>query len=126
MSEKRPSGAHRNSRGKPAPKAGGGRKTQDRQDGLWLYGRHAVAAALANPSRKVKRLVATKNAVDWLSKAGTSEAALTRLEDMKPDAIDRLLQEGAVHQGLAMLTEELPRARLQKILDHEIICPTVH
>lgn len=84
-------------------------------DGIWLYGRHAVAAALANPARKVKRVLATRNAADWLKELGAAEAALARLEDMKPDAIDRLLQEGAVHQGLAMLTEELPRARLKDI-----------
>lgn len=85
------------------------------QDGIWLYGRHAVAAALANPERKIKRVVATKNAADWLIKAGAGEAGLARLEDLKPDAIDRLLHEGAVHQGLAMLTQELPRARLKEV-----------
>lgn len=83
-------------------------------DGIWLYGRHAVAAALANPERKVKRVLATKNAADWLKEHGAAEAALARLEDHKPEAIDRLLHEGAVHQGLALLTEELPRARLKE------------
>jgi 23S rRNA (guanosine2251-2'-O)-methyltransferase len=86
-------------------------------DGIWLYGRHAVAAALANPKRKIKRVLATKNAADWLKEHGAAEAALAKLEDFKPDAIDRLLHEGAVHQGVAMLTDELPRARLKEICD---------
>ncbi|WP_375204117.1 23S rRNA (guanosine(2251)-2'-O)-methyltransferase RlmB [Hyphococcus sp.] len=83
------------------------------EDGVWLYGRHAVAAALANPRRKIKRILATKNAAAWLTEHGADEAVLARLEDMKPDAIDRLLHDGAVHQGLAAVADELPRARLK-------------
>jgi len=97
--------------GKPQRKAGG------KSDGLWLYGRHAVAAALANPARKVKRVAATKNAADWLAAHGASDADLARLEDLKPDAIDRLVHEGAVHQGLAALVDDLPRARLKDACD---------
>ncbi|MEZ5892100.1 MAG: RNA methyltransferase [Parvularculaceae bacterium] len=108
-------------RGKPARPKGkpGGARPPARpiksEGGVWIYGRHAVAAALANPTRKVKRAVATKNAADWLKEAGASDAALARLEDYRPDAIDRILPEGAVHQGLAVLTEELPRARLKDV-----------
>lgn len=107
---------------KPRPAKGGsrgGRSTPGKPgpaaDGVWLYGRHAVAAALANPQRKIKRIVATKNAADWLADHGASKAVLAKLEDLKPDAIDKLLHEGAVHQGLAALAEELPRARLKDV-----------
>ena len=70
---------------------------------LWLYGRHAVAAALANPARPVRRVLATKNAADWLGEQGDLLAGLDpkQIEDAKPDVIDRLLHPGAVHQGLA-------------------------
>lgn len=81
---------------------------------VWLYGRHAVAAALANPARKIRRIVATKNAVDWLTKSGADAARLAKLEDMRPEAIDRLLHTGAVHQGLAAQVDDLPRARLKE------------
>ena len=80
---------------------------------LWLYGRHAVAAALANPERRVRRVLATKNAADWLTQAGADEAALARVEDARPDAIDAALPPGAVHQGLAAEVFDLPRARLK-------------
>lgn len=88
------------------------------EDGvLWLYGRHAAAAALANPARRVKRGFATKNAMDWLLTLGLSEDRLALIEDTRPDAIDRLLQPGAVHQGLAVEAFDLDRARLKDVCE---------
>lgn len=81
---------------------------------VWLYGRHAVAAALANPARGIRRVAATKNAKDWLEKTGADPALLTKLEDARPEAIDRLVHAGAVHQGLAAQVDDLPRARLKE------------
>lgn len=92
-------------------------KPHRRGDGpvrLWLYGRHAVAAALINPDRRVRRLLATKNAADWLSARDLPPGAVSRIEDAKPDAIDKLLPAGAVHQGLAAEAFDLPRARLKE------------
>ncbi len=86
---------------------------------LWLYGRHAVAAALANPQRRVSRGFATKNAIDWLKDRGLAEERLSLLEDARPDAIDRLLHQGAVHQGLAIEAHDLERARLKEVCDPE-------
>ena len=82
---------------------------------LWLYGRHAVAAALANPERRVRRVVATKNAGDWLSGRADLAALGEKFQDLKPDAIDKLLPPGAVHQGLAAEVFDLPRARLKDV-----------
>ncbi|MFC2952392.1 23S rRNA (guanosine(2251)-2'-O)-methyltransferase RlmB [Marinicaulis aureus] len=106
-------GSDRGARPGPAPRNKG--TVPKGQDGVWLYGRHAVAAALANPGRKINRVFATKNAADWLKDHGAAGAALARLEDIKPDEIDRLLHDGAVHQGLAALAEDLPRARLEDV-----------
>jgi 23S rRNA (guanosine2251-2'-O)-methyltransferase len=80
---------------------------------VWIYGRHAVAAALANPARKIRRVAATKNARDWLEKNGADPAIIAKLEDARPEAIDRLLHAGAVHQGLAAQADDLPRTRLK-------------
>ena len=84
---------------------------------LWLYGRHAVAAALANPERRIKRGYATKNAADWLREIGAAPEKLTLFEDARPDAIDRLLPAGAVHQGIAVEAHDLERARLKEVCD---------
>ncbi len=84
---------------------------------LWLYGRHAVAAALANPARRIKRGFATKNAADWLREKGFSDEKLALFEDARPDAIDRLLPDGAVHQGVAVEAHDLERARLKDVCE---------
>jgi len=84
---------------------------------VWLYGRHAGAAALANPSRRIKRGFVTKNAFDWLRTLAIPEGRLELLEDARPDLIDRLLQPGAVHQGLALEAFDLDRARLKDVCD---------
>ena len=46
-------------------------------EGLWLYGLHAVRAALTNPRRKVKRAVLTARAMEEI---GTKRLAHIRHE----------------------------------------------
>ncbi len=96
-------------RERPAPK--------DDPSILWLYGRHAVAAALANPHRRIKRGFATKNAADWLKEIGVAPEKLAIFEDARPDAIDHLLPHGAVHQGIAIEAHDLDRARLKDVCE---------
>ncbi|MBI1187027.1 MAG: 23S rRNA (guanosine(2251)-2'-O)-methyltransferase RlmB [Alphaproteobacteria bacterium] len=50
---------------------------------------------LANPRRRIERVVATRNAA-----ARLPEGVDAQIHD--PDAIDRMLPPGAVHQGLAL------------------------
>ncbi len=97
------------------PRPGG----QDDPTLLWLYGRHAAAAALVNPSRRIKRGFVTKNAADWLAEIGVQPEKLALLEDARPDAIDRLLTPGAVHQGIAVEAFDLERARLKDVCNPE-------
>jgi 23S rRNA (guanosine2251-2'-O)-methyltransferase len=80
--------------------------------GLWLYGRHAVEAALANPRRSCHRLLATAEALARLGahaqRPGVEVAVVER------PALDRVLGEGAVHQGLALSVAPLPRLDLRR------------
>jgi 23S rRNA (guanosine2251-2'-O)-methyltransferase len=71
-----------------------------RSDAIWIYGIHAVLAALANPRRKVRRIVATPNALVRLREAGA--ALLMDPEEASPRQIDHLLGGDAVHQGIAV------------------------
>jgi 23S rRNA (guanosine2251-2'-O)-methyltransferase len=78
---------------------------------FWLYGSHAVEAALANPERKIRRLVATTEAAKGL--AGNRPGI--PVEPMERAEIDRLLPAGAVHQGLAALVEPLPALGIEDV-----------
>src|SRR5438309_11702801 len=66
---------------------------------VWLYGRHPVLAALANPERRIERLLATRD---------VAERHATELSGRSPQILSReelaqRLPAGAVHQGLAVL-----------------------
>ncbi len=80
--------------------------------GLWLYGHHAVAAALANPRRDIKHLVLTERAAEALDK---SVLARVRAELSDADTVSRLLPPGAVHQGVALQCAPLPSRDLSEI-----------
>ena len=90
---------------KPEAKSGGG---------LWLYGLHAVKAALANPDRKVKRAVLTTRAAEEI---GPKLLGKVRHEIADGDAVSKLLPAGAVHQGAALQCDPLPKRDLEDILD---------
>lgn len=83
------------------------------QEGLWLYGLHAVKAALANPQRKLHRLVLTPRAAEELGRASLQKVH-PELAEM--EAISRLLPAGAVHQGAALLCEKLLPLNLKDVL----------
>ena len=76
---------------------------------LWLYGQHAVLEALANPERHKRRLVATPEAARRLAEelGPRLEGSSLAVEEMHRRDIDKLLPDGAVHQGLALLSEPL-------------------
>src|SRR5437879_12792168 len=63
-----------------------------------LYGWHTVSAALANPERKIRKLLLTENAARRLA----DENIDTRVapEIVRPNLIDQRLGPDAVHQGL--------------------------
>jgi 23S rRNA (guanosine2251-2'-O)-methyltransferase len=107
-----------NRRRSPQHDRGAGASTPSRRSqpgaakGLWLYGRHAVEAALANPRRSCHRLLAT---ADALARLGASAArAGVEVNVVDHEAIDRLLGEGTVHQGLALSAAPLPRFDLRR------------
>jgi len=94
---------------------------------LWLYGQHAVAAALANPARPCRRLVATRNAARRLAPilAAARAAGHDRPEPeiLERRDLDRLLGPDSVHQGLAMHSAALERASLTARLPGIAACP---
>ena len=87
-----------------------GRHRQPGGDGAerWLYGHHAVVAALQNPRRAAERLLATPQAAARLRE----ECPAAAPEAADRAAIDRELPPGAVHQGLALLAAPLDQPAL--------------
>ena len=71
-----------------------------------LYGWHPVAEALANPRRRVLRLLATENGAARLREEAALPAAAPEI--VRAEVISRLLEPDAVHQGLYAEAEPLP------------------
>ena len=69
-----------------------------------MYGWHTVTAALRNPARRIRKLLATENAARRLSDEGVPASP----ELVRPSAIAERLMPDAVHQGLYLETDPLP------------------
>jgi 23S rRNA (guanosine2251-2'-O)-methyltransferase len=80
-------------------------------DAAVLYGWHTVMAALENPARRIRRLLATENAARRLAEASVPTA--TRPEIVRPDAIAARLAPDAVHQGLYAEADPLPSPAIE-------------
>lgn len=86
---------------------------QSGKDRFWLYGWHAVTAALRNPARKKIRLLATEGNVKSLTEQFPGHEK--QLEVVDSAQLNSLLPSGAVHQGLALLTQPLPEPSIEQI-----------
>lgn len=90
---------------------GGASRREHAQPGgpYWLYGHHAVTAALDNPARKILRLaqtgpgdVPTVEGHEW--------------EQVPRDVLESWLPPGAVHQGLAAKVHPLPDRGIEDVI----------
>lgn len=81
----------------------------------WIYGTHAALAALANPERRLRRLIVTADAASTMT--APRQGAGPVPETLDRSAFDRILPAGAVHQGIAVLAEPLPELDLDEVLD---------
>lgn len=115
---------------KPLGKPPGARATRPgRERGEdWIYGRHAVAAALANPQRRWRRLAVLAGQHEEAAALVAAARAEHRGASESIDVIDRaaldlLLPEGAVHQGWALQVESLDLPDLDDVLRAAAINP---
>ncbi|WP_373085086.1 23S rRNA (guanosine(2251)-2'-O)-methyltransferase RlmB [Sneathiella sp.] len=114
----KPSSGPRQFRNSPPSSARSDRKgiTGD----TWLYGDHAVLAALANPARKVRRLLLTPAKMAGLDdnmKGQIDEIVAAEIVDR--DIITGLLPENALHQGIALLPHPLADTSIEDLPDRE-------
>jgi 23S rRNA (guanosine2251-2'-O)-methyltransferase len=71
-----------------------------------LYGWHTVAAALANPQRRIRKLWLSENAARRLADDNIDTRVTPEI--VRPSLIDRRLGPDAVHQGLLAEADQLP------------------
>jgi 23S rRNA (guanosine2251-2'-O)-methyltransferase len=93
----------------------------ERRAERWIWGRHPVASALANPERRWRRLAVLagqESEAQQLLAAAVAEraGAGAALEVLERTAFAALLPAGAVHQGLALEVEPLAEPDLADVL----------
>jgi 23S rRNA (guanosine2251-2'-O)-methyltransferase len=106
--DRKPGGPYRGGR----PDGAKGRERRgDAPNDVILYGWHTVTAALANPARHIRRLLATENALRRLAEEGITLRVTP--EQVRPDAIAARLAPDAVHQGLLAEADPLPSPSIE-------------
>jgi 23S rRNA (guanosine2251-2'-O)-methyltransferase len=91
----------------------------ERDGPVILYGWHSVTAALANPARRIRKLLATENAVRRLAEDGI--ALPVEPELVRPDALAARLTPDAVHQGLIAEADPLPSPDIAELPETGIV-----
>ena len=101
----------------PPVRAGGDSAPRERKPKVdadnWLWGRHPVLAALANPARKgMGRLLATEDRAAEIERDRLAPHG-HKVEVVDGPALARMLPAGAVHQGLAFKVQPLEGVALE-------------
>jgi 23S rRNA (guanosine2251-2'-O)-methyltransferase len=88
-------------------------------DTVILYGWHTVTAALANPGRRIRKLLLTENAARRLAEENID----TRIapEIVRPNLIDQRLGPDAVHQGLLAEADPLDSPDIDTLPEDGIV-----
>ena len=86
---------------------------------VFLYGLHTVRAAIDNPRREKRRLLATPNALARLRESG--EINGLSISETTPRELERLLGADAVHQGAALEVAPVSRFGLNDITDPRLV-----
>lgn len=99
-----------------APRGGAPGRDQSRQQPgggpPWIYGTHAALAALANPARRIRRVLVGQDQAEGLAPA-LAAAMAARGGDAPPaehvarEELERVLPRGSVHQGLAVQASDV-------------------
>ncbi len=83
----------------------------------WIYGVHAVDAALDNPERTITKLLCTKERANEFDMDQVRRERGVTVEIREGTEIALNLPSGAVHQGMACLVEPLDGHHLEEVLE---------
>ena len=112
----RPQGKPFHNRPRPEPQREQRHRPETPRGAIWLYGLHAVAAALANPARRLRQLLVTEEAQQTLTQRQPPPWPLPP-EQVERGRLDHLLGRDIAHQGVALLADPLPTPSLQQALE---------
>jgi 23S rRNA (guanosine2251-2'-O)-methyltransferase len=84
-----------------------------------LYGWHTVSLALANPERRIRKLLLTENAAHRLAEAKIDTRVTPEI--VRPSQIDQMLGPDAVHQGLLAEADPLDSPDIDSLEPEGII-----
>jgi len=101
---------------RPRPHHRPPRSARGGHQSVWLYGRHPVLAALANPDRRLERLLATRDVADRHSPDFAAAGVSIKAEILSREDLAQRLPAGAVHQGIAALVAPLEEPQLEDVL----------
>lgn len=85
------------------------------QQGYYLYGWHAVVAALGNQRRQHKKLLFTTEMQTKCQQEGLKVSFQTEI--VAKSDLDKILPKEAVHQGIALLTSALDQPVLESFIE---------
>ncbi|MFM8678541.1 MAG: 23S rRNA (guanosine(2251)-2'-O)-methyltransferase RlmB [Alphaproteobacteria bacterium] len=99
----------------PARGAAPGRDQERARQGggpPWIYGTHAALAAIANPARRVRRILVGREQAEAIAPALAAAIAARggdapSAEHVAREDIERALPRGSVHQGLAVQASDV-------------------
>jgi 23S rRNA (guanosine2251-2'-O)-methyltransferase len=80
----------------------------------WIYGNHAVLAAIDNPKRRIRRLLQAGTDAEKAARGG-SDRPLPRWETVDRGILDRVAGRESVHQGIAAQVDPLPETEVEDI-----------
>ncbi len=91
----------------------GGPAVAAQSKNIWLYGRHPVLSALANPRRQISRVLATGT---FWERFGDTVSKRTPPQIVDAETLDDLLGPEAVHQGIAAYVRPLAPMAVDDVL----------
>lgn len=94
------------------------KKKNENNGGVLLYGKHATISAIANPRRKINKILCTADnfaQVREVCRKNQREEGLIEISERRD--IEKMLPPQAVHQGMAVLCSKLEDFSLEEICD---------
>ncbi len=87
---------------------------------FWIYGKHAVIAALQNQQREISKIMVTRNTYEILSDAQKNKyKSVTTI--VSPEDINKILPINSVHQGIACNVAPLPPKDISDLFSAKIL-----